>query len=102
MWGWGPGGWDFFDILGRIASFTAGVILFLIWLAVIILFVRFLLIATRAAKVYLRNNGHADGVLPSRPASPAAPAAATTTTTAPPTRPAPKTPRTPKTPPPAI
>ena len=58
------------------------------------LFVRFLLIATRAAKVYLRNNGHHDGVLPSRVrAAPRAPAPAATAPPA--TKPAPR-PRTPK------
>ena len=91
MFGWGPGGFDFFHVWGLLASWAAGFILFLIWLAVVVLFVRFLLIATRAAKVYLRNNGHHDGVLPNRPAAPAAPAATTTTT-----RPAPRTPPKPK------
>lgn len=87
MFGWGPGGWNFFEIWGVIASWVAGFFLFLIWLAVIILFVRFLLIATRAAKVYLRNNGAHDGLLPNRPAAPVAPAAPAATT-----RPAPRTP----------
>lgn len=90
MWGWGPGnGWNFFEIWGAVASWVAGFFLFLIWLAVVVLFVRFLLIATRAAKVYLRNNGAHDGVLPARPAAPASPAAAAPTTA---TRPAPRTP----------
>jgi hypothetical protein len=80
-------------VVTTIASWVTGFVLFLVWLAVVILFVRFLLIATRAAKVYLRNNGQHDGLLPSRaaaPASPVAPAAAT-----PATKPAPRTPRTP-------
>ena len=85
MWGWGPG--HFFEIWGMVASWVAGFFLFLIWLAVVILFVRFLLIATRAAKVYLRNNGAHDGILPNRPVAPAAPAAPAATT-----RPAPRTP----------
>jgi hypothetical protein len=100
MWGYGPGGWDYFEIMGRIASVLVGSILFLIWLAVILLLVRFLLIATRAAKVYLRNNGAHDGIFGPRatPPAPAAPAASPrTTTTAPVTKPAPK-PRTPKAP----
>lgn len=58
------GNFDFFAIMSTIASWVAGFFLFLIWLAVIVLFVRFLIIATRAAKVYLRNNGEHDGVLP--------------------------------------
>lgn len=100
MFGWGPGGWNFFEIWGMVASWVAGFFLFLIWLAVIVLFVRFLLIGTRAAKLYLRNNGAHDGVLPNRPAAPAAapaaPAApaATAPTTA--TKPAPRAPRPPK------
>lgn len=88
MWGWGPGGWNFFEVWGAVASWIAGFFLFLIWLAVVVLFVRFLLIATRAAKVYLRNNGAHDGVLPNRPAGPVAPAAAPAST-----RPAPRAPR---------
>ena len=72
MWGWGPGGWNFFEIWGAVASWVAGFFLFLIWLAVIVLFVRLLLIGTRAAKVYLRNHGEHDGLLPNRPAAPAA------------------------------
>ena len=90
MFGWGPG--HFFEIWGVIASWVAGFFLFLIWLAVIVLFVRFLLIATRAAKVYLRNNGAHDGLLPNRPAGPAAPASSTATKPAP----APRAPRPPK------
>ena len=92
----GPGNhWNFFEIWGALASWMAGIVLFIIWLAVILLFVRFLLIATRAAKVYLRNHGEHDGLLPNRPAATAAPAA-TTTTTVPPTKPAPRAPRPPK------
>lgn len=94
MFGWGPGNW--WDGIGHvfyaISTFLVGAILFLIWLAIIILLVRFLLIGTRAAKTYLRSQGVHDGVLPARAAAPAttaAPAAAPTTTTR--TRPA-KTP----------
>jgi hypothetical protein len=87
--------WNFFEIMATVATWITGLIVFLIWLAVIVLFVRFLLIATRAAKVYLRNHGEHDGVLPrgvtlpgaTAPAAPAAPTSAT--------RPAPR-PRTPK------
>jgi hypothetical protein len=97
MFGWGPGGWNFFEIWGMVASWVAGFFLFLIWLAVVVLFVRFLLIGTRAAKLYLRNQGAHDGVLPNRSAAPAASAAApaaTAPTTA--TKPAPRAPRPPK------
>ena len=90
MFGWGPGGWNFFEIWGMVASWVAGFFLFLIWLAVVVLFVRFLLIGTRAAKLYLRNHGAHDGVLPNRSAAPAA----STPTTA--TKPAPRAPRPPK------
>jgi len=82
MFGGGPG-WHFFEIWGVLASWVAGFIFFLVWLAIVILFVRFLLIATRAAKVYLRNNGAHDGILPNRPVGSAAPAAAPATTTKP-------------------
>lgn len=77
--------WNFLEIIATIASWFAGLIIFLIWLAVLVLVVRFLIIATRAAKVYLRNHGEYDGVLPrgisipgvtrTAPPAPAAPAA---------------------------
>jgi len=94
MFGWGPH-WDFYGVLATIASWITGFILFLVWLAVIILFVRFLIIATRAAKLYLRTNGQHDGLLPHRPAAP--PTAAAPAATPPATKPAPR-PRTPKAP----
>ena len=80
MFGYGPGGWwdTISHVLWGIGSFFVGAFFFLIWLAVIVLFVRFLLIGTRAAKTYLRNNGVHDGVMPARTA--AAPAAAPATT----------------------
>lgn len=94
MFGWGPGGWwdHIAGVLWGIGSFFVGLIFFLIWLAIILLLVRFLLIGTRAAKTYLRSQGQHDGVLPQRAAAPAAPVtpAATTTTTRT------TTPRTPK------
>lgn len=85
MFGYGPGGWwdGIMHAFWSIGSFFVGALFFLVWLAIIVLFVRFLLIGTRAAKVYLKNNGHHDGVLPARPAG--APAAA-----AAPTRPTPR------------
>jgi hypothetical protein len=86
-WGNGPGWFGHIgEVLMAIGSFFFGVIVFLIWLAIIVLLVRFLLIATRAAKVYLRSQGEHDGVLPQRtgagvaPAAPAAPASTATTT----------------------
>jgi hypothetical protein len=86
MFGWGMHG-GFFELMARLGSILVGSILFLIWLAVIVLFVRFPLIATRAAKVYLKNNGHHDGVLPARAATPPAAAAAPAATTKPAPRP---------------
>jgi hypothetical protein len=87
--------WNFFEIMATVATWFTGLIVFLIWLAVIVLFVRFLLIATRAAKVYLRNNGEHDGVLPRGVALPGATAPAAPAAPASTTRPAPR-PRTPK------
>jgi hypothetical protein len=54
---------------------------FLIWLAIIALLVRFLLIATRAAKLYLSQNGEDAGLFPRRPVPPTAPAPASTART---------------------
>lgn len=87
--------WNFFEIITTLATWATGFVVFLIWLGVIVLFVRFLIIATRAAKVYLRLNGQHDGILPRgvtlpSAAAPAAPAAPASTT-----KPAPR-PRTPK------
>jgi cell division protein FtsN len=92
-----------FEVFGALAWGFVGFILFLLWLGVILLVVRFLLIGTRAAKHYLRVNGQHEGVLPQpKPSAPSAPAAAPRTTTTPPApaavaKPAPK-PRTPKAP----
>jgi hypothetical protein len=96
--GWGgPGGWfgHIAEVLWGIGSFFVGLIFFVIWVAIIVLLVRFLIVGTRAAKAYLRSQGQYDGVLPQRVTSPgatAAPAATTTTVT----KPAPRTPRAPK------
>ena len=88
--------WNFFEIMATVASWFAGLLIFLIWLAVLVVFVRFLLIGTRAAKVYLRNNGVHDGVLPRGISLPGtgngASSAPATTASAP----KPRTPRTPK------
>ena len=91
--GWGgPGGWfgHMSEVLWGIASFFVGLIVFAIWVAIIVLLVRFLLIGTRAAKAYLRSQGQYDGVLPQR--STVAP----TTTPSTVAKPAPRTPRAPK------
>ncbi len=76
-------------LLGIGWSITA-FIAFLIWIAILMLLVRFLLIATRAAKLYLTQNGHDAGVFPKRPTPPvvAAAAAAHRPTTAPAVKPA--------------
>jgi hypothetical protein len=86
--------WNFFEVMTTLATWITGLIVVLIWLAVVVLFVRFLIIATRAAKLYLRLNGQHDGVLPKGVSLPVAtaPAAAAPAST---TKPAPK-PRTPK------
>ena len=82
MWGYGDGRPDgVFGVLLGIGWSITAFIAFLIWLAIIILLVRFLLIATRAAKLYLTQNGHDAGVFPKRPTPPTAPAAAPRTTT---------------------
>jgi hypothetical protein len=92
MWGYGDGRpdgvWGFLMGIGwSITAFIA----FLIWLAIIVLLVRFLVIATRAAKLYLSQNGQDAGLFPKRPVAPA-PAAAAPTTTAPRTTTAPTKP----------
>ena len=84
MWGYGDGRPDgLFGVLLGIGWSITAFIAFLIWIAILILLVRFLLIATRAAKVYLTQNGQDSGVFPKRPTPPTAPAATTRTTTTP-------------------
>lgn len=89
--------WGFFSLL------ALAVIVGLVFLLV-----RFLLVATRAAQLYVQQNEPAKTVAPQAPAVPpvpSAPASATTPTTAtvPTTKPhtphTPKNPKTPKTPP---
>lgn len=84
MWGYddghGPGG--VFGVLLGIGWSITAFIGFLIWVAILVLLVRFLLIGTRAAKLYLTQNGKDAGVFPKRPTPPGAPAAAAKTTTA--------------------
>lgn len=99
MWGYGDGRPDgLFGVLMGIGWSITAFIGFLIWLAIIVLLVRFLLIGTRAAKLYLTQNGKDPGVFPKRPTPPGAPPAAAKTTTvapaakapAPATKPVPK------------
>ena len=89
MWGYGDGRPDgLFGVLLGIGWSITAFIAFLIWVAILVLLVRFLLIGTRAAKLYLTQNGHDAGVFPKRPTPPGAPAAAPRTTTAAPAKPA--------------
>jgi len=89
MWGYGdghgPGGlWGVLMGIGwSITAFVA----FLIWVGILILLVRFLLIGTRAAKLYLSQNGHDAGLFPKRPVPPAPAATPRTTATPPATKP---------------
>lgn len=101
-------GWRFGDMIGNVIWGLFSFFVFLVIVGLIFLLVRYLLVATRAAQVYLQLNE------PARPAAAAtatpttttaAPTATTPTATAPTTpapaattKPAPRT-RTPKTPP---
>ena len=85
---------------GIFADVLAGlvfIICFIIVVGLLVVLVRFLLVATKAAEIYVAKNG------PAQPVAPATPAAevSTTTTTATPTVKAPTTTRTrtPRTPP---
>ena len=69
---WNHDGWGFFGVLSTIASWITGFVVFLIWVAILVLLVRFLLIGTRAAKFYLTQHGQDAGLLPRRPAPPRA------------------------------
>ncbi|CAN5155607.1 hypothetical protein BH09ACT5_BH09ACT5_17220 [soil metagenome] len=99
--GYGHGGL-LWGILGFIASVIGTLVLLAVAAGLIFLLVRFLLVATTAAKIYVAQN------TPAAPAEPATPAETTTPATAtpaapaepvaPPTRPVPRT-RTPKAPP---
>jgi hypothetical protein len=89
MWGYGDGRPDgVFGVLLGIGWSITAFIAFLIWVAILVLLVRFLLIGTRAAKLYLTQNGRDAGVFPRRPTPPAAPAATARTTAAPAAKPA--------------
>lgn len=109
-WEFGPGGFmrGLWRALAGLASLFGGLILLLLFLAVAVLLIRYLLVATKAAQLYV------DAHTPSRPdagpgvdstpepePTPPAPAASDAATTdAAPTKPAraPRTPRTPRTP----
>ena len=96
MWGYDGRPDGVWGILMGIGWSITAFIAFLIWLAIIVLLVRFLVIATRAAKLYLSQNGQDAGLFPKRPVPPTTPAAAprtTTTATKPVTKPAPKPPK---------
>ena len=112
MYGPGPG-WGF-GILAHIATFFGGLVLAAALIVLTILLVRYLIVATRAAQLYVDAHSAPGATPPAAteppPATPPAPAAtspapAATPTppaaTPPPTKPAPR-PRTPKTPPAAL
>lgn len=99
----GPG-WGFWHSLQAIFASLGGFLLVLILLAIAVLLVRYLLIATKAAELYLAQNKPTDPGTTTWAANPAAPTAPTTPVvpdvppTPPTTTPAPRT-RAPKTPP---
>jgi len=79
----GPGGFGMFgSIFADILAGLAFLICFVVIVALLVVIVRFLLVATRAAEIYVAKNG---------PAQPDAPAATTIPVT---TAPAPAAPRT--------
>ena len=92
--GFGRGGFDAFHILGIIVWGMASLVALLIVVGILILLVRYLLVATKSHQLYLANNS---------PAAPAEPTTTATPMTTAPTTPAPTTPaprtRTPKAPP---
>ena len=63
-------------VFGMLAAGFAGFVAFLIAAAVLVLLVRFLIIGTRAAQLYIANNSPAkDAPTPPTPAAPPAPTA---------------------------
>jgi len=73
---YGPGlGFGFAHLLQLIAGGLFAAFLFLVGVGLVFLLVRFLLVATRAAQLYIANNS------PAAPAEPAASAAPVTPTT---------------------
>jgi hypothetical protein len=63
-------------VFGMLAAGFAGFVAFLIIAALLVLLVRFLIIGTRAAQLYIANNSPVKDA-PAPPAPPAPPAAAT-------------------------
>lgn len=94
----GPNG--YFHLVGLLVSGVVWIFFFLLSVALIFILVRFLLIATKAAHIYVARNSPAKPVVPPAhevspaPPAPAAPAAPVVAATKPATKP-----RTPKTPP---
>lgn len=82
-------------VLGFIASVIGTIVLLAVIGGLVFLLVRFLLVATTAAKIYVAKNTPAEPVAPTEPVRPAATAATPATTVTPPAT----KPRTPKTPP---
>lgn len=101
--GYGPFGGGFGHVVFTILGGLFSLFMFLVAIALIFLLVRFLLVATKAAQIYVAKNS------PAAPAKPAATtpatAASTTTATKPVAKPVtkPRTPKPPTTPtPPAV
>lgn len=89
---YGPGlGFDFFHMMQLIVGGFIALFVFLVAVALVILLVRFLLVGTRAAQLYIAKNS------PAAPAESAGPATPTTVapapTTAPATKPATRSPK---------
>ncbi|NYF11473.1 cytoskeletal protein RodZ [Leifsonia sp. AK011] len=100
-YGDGPFTWIGHTILMLVSGFfwLVGV---LVTIALVVLLVRFLLVATKAAQIYVANHTAEKPETPVESASETAPATASEPTAATPTKPATKPaakPRTPKTPP---
>ena len=92
MWGWdgwwGHGFGGFWNVILGIFWGVGQLLALLIFVGVLFLLVRFLLVATRAAHLYIARNGPpaatvAETAPPTRPAPATRPAAATTARTAP-------------------
>lgn len=72
MFGFGYGHRDgIWALLMGIGWTITGFIAFLIWVGILILLVRFLVIGTRAAKLYLSQNGQESRMFAKRPEPPA-------------------------------
>ena len=81
---YGPGGFGMFG--GIFADILAGlvfIICFVVVVGLLFVLVRFLLVATKAAELYLAKNTPAQPVTASTAATPATPEASATTTTTP-------------------